>query len=47
MRNWLDEPGSKGIPEAVTYPETTHYIERVNESLRQYTKYYPNGMSVL
>ena len=47
VRNWLDEPGSKGIPEAVTYPETTHYIERVNESLRQYTKYYPNGMSVL
>jgi molybdenum cofactor synthesis domain-containing protein len=36
-----------GIPEAITYPETVHYLQRVNEAMRQYTKYYPNGMSSL
>ena len=46
VRNWISEPGSTGIPDAITYPETTHYVKRVNEALRQYSKYYPNGMNV-
>ncbi len=46
VRNWLAEPGSEGIPDAITYPETTHYVKRVNEALRQYSKYYPDGMNV-
>ena len=45
VQGWKDAPGSLGIPDAITYPETRHYLDRVNESVRQYTKYYPNGMS--
>lgn len=45
VQGWLEAPGSPGIPAAITYPETRHYLDRVNESVRQYTKYYPNGMS--
>lgn len=47
VQSWISTPGSAGIPEAITYPETAHYVQRVNEALRQYTKYYPDGMSVL
>ena len=47
VQGWISQPGSAGIPDAITYPETYHYVDRVNEALRQYTKYYPNGMSVL
>jgi soluble lytic murein transglycosylase len=47
VQAWISQPGSAGIPGAITYPETSHYVDRVNEALRQYTKYYPNGMSVL
>ena len=45
VRGWIGAPGSPGIPDAITYPETRHYLDRVNESVRQYAKYYPNGMS--
>lgn len=45
VQGWLEAPGSPGIPDAITYPETRHYVDRVNESVRQYAKYYPNGMS--
>lgn len=45
VQGWLEAPGSPGIPDAITYPETRHYLDRVNESVRQYAKYYPNGMS--
>ena len=45
VQGWIDAPGSPGIPDAITYPETRHYLDRVNESVRQYAKYYPNGMS--
>ena len=45
VQGWIDVPGSPGIPDAITYPETRHYLDRVNESVRQYAKYYPNGMS--
>lgn len=47
VQNWISAPGSAGIPDAITYPETAHYVQRVNEALRQYTKYYPDGMNVL
>lgn len=33
--------------DAIAYPETRHYLDGVNEALRQYTKYYPDGMSTL
>lgn len=42
---WTSDPDSPGIPDAITYPETRHYVERVNESIRQYSKYYPDGLS--
>lgn len=45
VQGWLEAPGSPGIPDAITYPETRHYLDRVNESVRQYAKYYPSGMS--
>ena len=45
VQGWLEAPGSSGIPDAITYPETRHYLDRVNESVRQYAKYYPSGMS--
>lgn len=45
VQEWVEAPGSPGIPDAITYPETRHYLDRVNESVRQYAKYYPNGMS--
>ena len=45
VQGWIGAPGSPGIPDAITYPETRHYLDRVNESVRQYAKYYPNGMS--
>ena len=45
VQGWIEAPGSPGIPDAITYPETRHYLDRVNESVRQYAKYYPNGMS--
>lgn len=45
VQGWIETPGSPGIPDAITYPETRHYLDRVNESMRQYAKYYPNGMS--
>ncbi|MDO4808154.1 MAG: lytic transglycosylase domain-containing protein [Coriobacteriales bacterium] len=47
VQGWMAKEGSNGIPDAIEYPETRHYVERVNEALRQYTKYYPNGMSTL
>jgi len=47
VQGWMSEPDSPGIPDAITYPETVHYLQRVNEALRQYTKYYPHGMSKL
>ncbi|MBO7674419.1 MAG: lytic transglycosylase domain-containing protein [Atopobiaceae bacterium] len=47
VQGWISAKNSPGIPDAITYPETLHYLERVNEALRQYTKYYPNGMSNL
>jgi soluble lytic murein transglycosylase len=47
VQGWISGEDSPGIPEAITYPETVHYLQRVNEAMRQYTKYYPNGMSSL
>lgn len=47
VQTWTKDSKGKDFSESITYPETKHYLERVNEALRQYTKYYPNGMSVL
>ena len=47
VQGWLADENSDGLPDAITYPETKHYLERVKEALRQYTRYYPSGMSTL
>ena len=47
VQGWLSAPDSPGLPEAITYSETRHYLYRVNEALRQYARYYPSGMSTL
>ncbi len=47
VQKWVDQSGNEDFLQAVSYPETQHYIERVNEATRQYAKYYPNGMSVV
>ncbi len=38
-----DDPSS--FADSITYPETRHYLERVNEAFNQYQQYYPGGMS--
>jgi soluble lytic murein transglycosylase len=45
VQGWISEADSPGIPKAIKYPETAHYLERVQEALRQYTRYYPDGLS--
>lgn len=47
VQAWVEAPDSPGIPAAITYSETRHYLKRVNEALRQFRKYYPNGMRTL
>lgn len=47
VQGWIAKEGSQGIPDAIEYPETRYYVQQVNEALRQYTKYYPDGMSIL
>lgn len=47
VQEWVSAPDSPGIPDAITYPETMHYVNRVNESLRQYQRYYPDGLSAV
>ena len=46
VQGWMAQSPA-GLSSDAVYPETRHYLERVNEALRQYTKYYPNGMSTL
>ena len=47
VQGWLSEGDSEDFADVVTYPETMHYLERVKEALRQYSRYYPSGMSTL
>lgn len=47
VQGWLSEGDSEDFADVVTYPETRHYLERVKEALRQYSRYYPSGMSTL
>lgn len=47
VQGWVANAPSDDISSVIAYPETRHYLERVNEAVRQYTKYYPNGMSTL
>lgn len=44
---WTENSDGSDFRDAIAYPETLHYLDRVNEALRQYSKYYPNGLSVL
>lgn len=44
VKGWLAE-SDKGIPDAITYPETRYYVEHVDEAYRQFKKYYPDGMN--
>ncbi|MDO4536787.1 MAG: lytic transglycosylase domain-containing protein [Coriobacteriales bacterium] len=45
VQAWKANGATTGIRNAITYPETYHYVEAVSEACRQYTKYYPTGMS--
>ncbi len=47
VQQWTANSNGGELRDSITYPETLHYLDRVNEALRQYTKYYPNGLSVL
>ncbi len=44
---WREDSNGGDFRDTIAYPETLHYLDRVNEALRQYSKYYPNGLSVL
>lgn len=46
VQGWISESNTGNVVDAITYPETKHYVERVKEALRQYQQYYPNGMNV-
>ena len=46
VQGWQRDAGSGPFEDAIAYPETRAYLGSVNEAFRQYTKYYPNGMSV-
>ena len=45
VQGWLANSDTNNVVDEITYPETRHYVERVNEALRQYQQYYPNGMN--
>lgn len=45
VQGWQSEGEDGEFVDSISYPETRYYVERVNEYLRQYQKYYPNGMS--
>ena len=45
VQGWLANSDTNNVVDEITYPETRHYVERVNEALRQYHQYYPDGMS--
>ncbi len=45
VQGWLANSDTNNVVDEITYPETRHYVERVNEALRQYQQYYPDGMS--
>lgn len=47
VQGWTANSSSGDFIDAIAYPETRHYVESVDEALRQYTKYYPNGLSQL
>ncbi len=46
VQSWqASSDGTGEFVDSIAYPETRHYVERVNEALRQYQQYYPNQMS--
>lgn len=47
VQGWQESADGGSFVDAIAYPETREYLQSVNEALRQYTKYYPNGMSVV
>ena len=46
VQGWQEAAGGGSFVDAIAYPETREYLQSVNEAVRQYTKYYPNGLSV-
>jgi len=47
VQGWLQNTSAASIEDAITYPETRHYLNHVREAMRQYEQFYPNGMSAL
>lgn len=47
VKQWEESSSASDFKDAIAYPETRHYVERVDEAVRQYEKYYPNGLSQL
>ena len=47
VQGWQQNAAGGEFRDAIAYPETREYLNSVNEAIRQYTKYYPNGMSVV
>ncbi len=47
VQGWQENAGNGSFADAIAYPETREYLDSVNEAIRQYTKYYPNGMSAV
>lgn len=45
VQGWQTASGQGDFKDAIAYPETREYLNSVSEAQRQYTKYYPNGMS--
>lgn len=43
---WQEHAGSGSFLDAISYPETRHYVERVSKSYQQYQQYYPEGISM-
>lgn len=47
VQQWQEKVGDGEFRDVITFPETREYLNSVNEAVRQYSKYYPNGMSVV
>ena len=43
VRSWLAD-GTQGVAEAITYPETRLYLQRVKQARDRYAELYPEGL---
>ena len=45
VRDWLSGTSSGIVSDAIDYPETRFYLQRVNDAYEHYQELYPNGFS--